>query len=236
MKNLTWYNKIGFYNNPFSIKPAAFDNDVLGYDKIISEVNASVATSSIVFVQGKYGTGKTTILKGIIAEFGGKKKVIYYNCNESYRSIDFDRLLINAGCFFSRLFGIRKKGKIILLDEAQDMNKKDLKHALKYYNEGFFSSIVFVSTKDDIGMSDTLKIIVKKNKYKLGIITPKQAIELVRKRIGDLEIISDKDIISIFSKNKNPRAFLKNCEDVFREAVESGNKKVTKKHINKIKK
>ncbi|MBL7054645.1 hypothetical protein ISS05_02720 [Candidatus Woesearchaeota archaeon] len=57
---------------------------------------------------------------------------------------------------------------------------------------------------------------------------------MIRKRIGNLKFISDKNIIRIFNKNNNLRAFLKNCEDVCRLAFENGDKEVTEKHIKKV--
>lgn len=234
MKRTTWYHEMGFFSNPFSTKPSSFDDEVRGYDIKIVKINKKIAESNIVFIHGKYGTGKTSILKGIIAGFRGKKRVIYYNCNQSERSIDFNRLLINAGGFFRRLFRIRKKNMIILLDEAQDMNKKDISQTKKYYDDGFFRSIIFVSTNEDIGLTKELKELVKENTFRLNTVNKKEAVKIIRKRIGELEYISDKNISMIFAKNRNPRAFLKNCEDVFRSAYEIGKKSITKKDIKKI--
>ncbi|MCK4521445.1 MAG: AAA family ATPase, partial [Nanoarchaeota archaeon] len=157
MKKTVWYHELGFFNNPFSIKPAALHNEIMGHNQTINEINRKIAELNIIFISGDYGTGKTTVLKKIIDEFKGRKRVffkernvIYYNCNQSDKSIDFDKLLINAGSFFTRLFRIKKKKMIILLDEAQDMNKKDIEQVKKYYNSGFFKSVIFVSKKDNI--------------------------------------------------------------------------------------
>jgi len=234
MKKLTWYHELGFFNNPLSIKPAAFDNDLKGYDKIIKEINKQIACLNNVFIYGKYGSGKTTLLKGIINEFKGRKQVIYYNCNQSEKSINFDKLLINAGSFLRRLFRIRKKNMIILLDEAQDMNKKDIQNVIKYYGEGFFKSVVFVSTKDDVEVMKEMEQFIGKNRFMVGNINKQEAVELIRKRIGNLKLISDDDIIKIFNKNRNPRTFLRNCENVMRAAFEDSKKKVTEKYIKKI--
>jgi len=170
MKKLTWYHNLGFFNNPFSIKPAAFHNELMGYDEITEEINEKIAESNTIFISGEYGTGKTTALKRIINEFKGGtfegKKVIYYNCNQSEESIDYDKLLIKAGGFLRKLFGVRKKGMIILLDEAQDMNKKDTEQIRNYYDEGFFKSVIFVSKKEDIKLTEELEELIGKNKFK----------------------------------------------------------------------
>jgi chromosomal replication initiation ATPase DnaA len=235
MKKLTWYHELGFYTNPFSIKPAAFHNELFGYDDLLAEINEKVEHSNIVFIHGPYGTGKTTILKGIIDKFRGKKRVIYYNCNKAEGSIHFDKLLINAGCLFHKIFRIKKKKMIILIDEAQDLNKKDMASVIKYYNTNYFKSVILVSKKEDVNLPSTLKkAIPKANNYHLGVLSNQQAILLVRKRVGDLQFIPDEMITKIFKKNKNPRAFLKNCEEVCRNAFELGTDKVSEKHIDKF--
>jgi len=232
MKNSTWYNELGFYNNPFSIKPAAFHNELMGHDQIIKDINKKVADSSIIFVSGDYGAGKTTALKGIIDEFKGKKRVIYYNCNQSESSIDYDGLLTNVS-WWRKLLGIRKKNMIILLDEAQDMNKKDIERVKKYYEEDFFKSVILVSKKEDMKLTKELEELIAENKFEFGNIDKTDAVRMIRRRIGKLKFISDQDIIKIFNKNSNPRVFLRNCEDVCRHAFEKGSKAVAEAHIKK---
>lgn len=229
---------MGFYSNPFSIKPAAFHNELFGNSSTIARVIKKLEERGIVFLSGEFGTGKTTVLKKIISEFGSKdvgiKKIIYYNCNQSEKSIDYDKLLINAGGFFSRLFRIRRKNMMILLDEMQDMNKKDLENVKEYYDNGFFRSIVFVSQSDNIKMPEDIGNEIGDNIFVLGNMTKNDAVKMIRKRIGNLKFLSDDMILKIFDKNKNARNFLKNCEDVVRFAFESEEEEVTKEHIKKV--
>lgn len=102
-----------------------------------------------------------------------------------------------------------------------------------YYDEGFFKSVVFVSRKEDLKLAEELEELTSKNNFKLGNIDKAEAVRMVRKRIGNLKFISDQNIIKIFSKDNNTRAFLKNCEDACRYAFESGSKGVTDEHIQK---
>lgn len=176
MKKLTWYHNLGFFSNPFSIKPAAFQNELMGYESKIKDINRQISNSSIIFIFGEYGTGKTSVLKRVIDEFKARKrgfftgkKVIYYSCNQSDKSIDFDKLLVGAGGFFSRLFNIRKKNMIILIDEAQDLNMKDIRGIQEYHGKGFFKSVVFVSgKKGGLILSEGLKRLIGNNKYLFG--------------------------------------------------------------------
>lgn len=235
MKKLTWYHEVGFFNNPFSIKPAAFHNELFGNASAISEIIKKMSKTGIVFISGEFGTGKTTVLKKIITEFRGNslvgKKVIYYNCNQSEKSIDYDKLLVNASGFLGRLFRIRKKDMIILLDEMQDMNKKDMEQVKEYYDNGFFSSVVLVSKYENVALSKGLEYDVNGNKFKLGNMTKNDAVKMVRKRIGNLSFLSDDIIVQIFCEDGNSRSFLKNCEDVCKRAFDEGDAIVTKEHI-----
>ena len=65
----------------------------MGYDETIKNMYKKLAESNILFISGLYGTGKKKVLKKIIKEFKLRKQVIYYNCNQSDRSFDFDKLL-----------------------------------------------------------------------------------------------------------------------------------------------
>lgn len=231
MKIETWYNKVGFYNNPFSIKPAAFHDDLLGYDNLIKDVNSKIRIGTIVFISGEYGAGKTTVLKRIINRFKGKKRVIYYSCNEQEKNIPLDSLLYNKN-FFTRIFRIKPKNMILLLDEVQDMNKKDAHKIVEYYKEGYFKSVLLVSTKQsDVKLTSELKELIDDNIFKLGKLTKKSAVELIRKRIGNVQFLTDEMIEKIHSINPNPRAFLKNCEDVCRYAIENDETEIKTKHI-----
>lgn len=238
MNKVIWYQELGFFNNPFSIKPAAFHNELFGNSSVISRVIKKIEEPNIVFISGEFGTGKTTVLKRIIREFRGEdfgaKRIIYYNCNRSEMSIDYDSLLVRAGGFFGRIFGSRRKGMMLLLDEMQDMNKKDLERVKEYYDDGFFRSVVLVSKRDDLELNKELTEEIGENKFKLGDMTKGEAVKMIRERIGDLKFISDDIILKIFKKDGNSRSFLKNCEDVCRVAFESGADEVGESHVESV--
>jgi len=233
-----WYKEFGFSSNPFSIKPAVFDNEMFGNDSVTTKIVKKINDGEMVFISGEFGMGKTMILKKIVGEFRGRglgeKRVIYYNCDSSERAIDYDSLLINAGGFLRRLFGIRKKGMILLLDEMQGMNKKDMERVKEYYDDGFFKSVVFVGKEDEAEFSDELVEAIGGNRFVLGKMSGKEAVKMVRKRIGGLKFLGDDMILKIFKKDGNSRNFLKNCEDVCRVAFEDGAKAVSAWHVDRV--
>ena len=234
MKTKTWYQNLGFYSNPFSIKPAAFHDELFGYEDMLSKIESKLKAGSVIFLSGQYGSGKTTILKRVINRFKKKKKIIYYSCNQSNKTVDIDRLLYSR-TFLRRLFHARQKNAILLLDEVQDINKKDSDKLCEYFDKGFFKSILLTSMRpNDVKFTDCLKELAKENIFKIGKLNKKQAIELVRKRIGNIEFLKDEIIEKIFSLNSNPRAFLKNCEELCRYAFEMEAGEVTEKHIKEV--
>ena len=87
---------------------------------------------------------------------------------------------------------------------------------------------------NDIEMTPELESFIGNNKIKVGEINEDEAVKIIRKRIGEIGIISDKMLAKVFSKDKNPRAFLKNCEDLCRYAYENGEEEVKEKYINEI--
>jgi len=234
MKAKLWYNDLGFSENPLTIKPAKFSTEIFGHKFTIDDITEKVHDSNVILVTGEYGTGKTSIVKKIISEFRGKLRIAYYNCNRSYKTIDFDRILRMAGGFFHWLFRIRKKGILLILDEAQDLNKKDMEKVAEYYEKGFFKSVVLATKGNDIQLTDSLKKLVEGNTFRITNINASDAVRLVRDRVGNTKFISDKLLVEIFQRNKNPRKFLKNCEEVFRAAFSQGSKSVQKRHVEEV--
>jgi replication-associated recombination protein RarA len=234
MKAKLWYNELGFSENPFTIKPAKFSKEIFGHKFTIEDIISRIKESKAILITGEYGTGKTSIVKKIISEFRGKLRIAYYNCNRSYKTIDFDRILRVAGGFFHWLFRIRKKGILLILDEAQDLNKKDMDKVAEYYEKGFFKSVVLATKGNDIQLTDSLKKLVEGNMFNITGINASDAVRIARNRIGSTKFISDKLIVEIFLRNKNPRKFLKNCEEVFRAAFDQGSRSVQKRHVEEV--
>ncbi len=233
-----WYKQLGFYNNPFSIKPAAYHDNLYGYDDAIGEVINKIKEGGVVFVEGDYGAGKSTMLKKIIHAFGGKKEVVYYSCNITENSINIESLIEGRKGFWSRLFfSGSDENLILLLDEAQDLSKEDSEEVMRSFNEKKFKTVILV-TKDIKKMNlaeDMRKAIVKDNVIRIGRLTNEDAVSLIRKRIGSTSLLSDDMIKLILKKSDyNPRRLLKNCEEVCRYAVENIEDKVKEEHIKKV--
>ncbi len=219
---MIWYRYLGFHNNPFSIKPAAFHDELLGYGHIVGGMEKDVAGKGIVFIEGAYGEGKTTILKRLLRRFGGKKRIAYFSCNRIDHNLDVKKLLNEKYGRVGRWLDIMPKNMIILLDEVQALSREDGEELLKFMRRGNIRSIVFVSQQYDTNkFPPEINKLVKR--YRLGSISGDDAVHVVRSRVGKLPLLSDKIIRLIFKiSDCNVRSLLKNCETVAKRSIALG--------------
>jgi ABC-type ATPase with predicted acetyltransferase domain len=232
--NEVWYKKLGFYSNPFNIKPAAFHEELVAYD--LSSIYKKIEKGDMLFIEGEYGSGKTTILKNIIARFKGRNRIVYYSFNTGEQVFDVRKLLDGANSLLRQITGFKEKNIVLLLDEVHSMKPGDAKKLLKPYKDGVIKSVVFVSHNYDLTeFPEEVSALLNGNVLRTTSLTPAEAIILVRKRIGTLDIIPDKIISKIYLRaGKNPRRILEHCEDVVRFAVEIGDTQVTDYHVTEV--
>lgn len=235
-KESAWFKKLGFNHNPFMIKPYAFSDELHGYKPYIQKINTSINNGKVIFIEGDYGVGKTSVLKQVIAEFSGQKRLIYYSANRSEGGIDFDSLISGRAGFFGRMFGQKPMNLILMIDEAQKMNLHDSEKIEELIEQGYFKSVVLVS--DDIkkvNFSKKLRKMIGKEVIDLGeAFTEQNAQKMVKDRLGDeSDFMPSKVVKLIYTKSlKNPRKMLENLEDVAKYTIdEKDRKKVTESDV-----
>ncbi|MBT4441118.1 hypothetical protein HOC98_03360 [archaeon] len=232
--NSVWFRELGFFNNPFSIKPAIYSDRIVGYEEVVDEIAFSVLNKKMLFLEGEYGEGKSTILKRLINDFGGQKQVIYYSCNRMEARLNVKKLLNGRYGFWGKLFDMKPKDMILLLDEAQELGAKDYSKLYSYYQEGYLKSIVFVGKefkKEEI--DDNLKKVSKE--VKLRKLTDAEIVTLVRRRVGSLPLLTDDVIKTVYNhSDKNVRKMLKNCESLCKHAVNFGETKISEDMIKEV--
>ncbi|MCA9478251.1 MAG: hypothetical protein KC535_03840 [Nanoarchaeota archaeon] len=235
MSKEMWYEKVGYAYNPFIIKPGFFDDEVIGYDEEVDKIVDLLRNGEMIFLQGNFGLGKTSILKYIINEFTGKNKVVYISRNRSDRAMDYADLLKGANKGLKGFLRVKAKNAILIVDETAKINAHDCRQIESFHETGHFKSVLFVdSSFDEARISDSIKKIIGKNVVSLKPLSEKAALELVRSRLdGNEELMSDVIIKAIYEKSeKNTRRFLENLEDVCRYAISSEEDVVKKTHLS----
>lgn len=231
---MLWYTEVGFSTNPFSIKPAPFDYKIIGYD--LKEIFEKIAKGEVLFIEGRYGYGKTTMLKSIINEFGGSRDIAYYSCNRPDNEINVEGLLHGKYGTLGKLFNLMPQGMILLLDEVEKMPKQDQEDLLKFKTQGNIKSIVFFGSSFEAANFDVdLKKHMVNNVVQLTKLTPEEAVEMVRERIGNIKLLSDSVIKQVFKHSgQNPRLMLENLEDICRYAVDNNDDEASEEHIKEV--
>ncbi|MBI2549803.1 hypothetical protein HYV83_01315 [Candidatus Woesearchaeota archaeon] len=215
-----WFRKLGFSRNPFNIKPAAFSYELFGIS--LDGVLSGIEEGKVLFVEAPLGYGKTTMLKGIIHRFGGRKKVIYANALPSEK-VDVKDLLKRSS-LVNYITGSLPTGMILVVDEAQNLTSGNSAEVFEFYRSGNVRAVVFFGTRySRTSFVEGLNSVMNGNVIHLSSPTPEQAISLVRGRIGNLPLLSDDTIRAAYRRAKgNPRRLLQICDDLCRYASELG--------------
>jgi replication-associated recombination protein RarA len=237
MRKELWYETLGYAYNPFTIKPGFFDDEVVGYDKEIDKVVDLLDEGNMVFLEGEFGQGKTTILKYLINEFRGQSRIVYISRNRNDRAFNYGSLLKGANKGLGKLFGLKAKNAILIVDETEKINAKDCEQIIDYFENGNFKSVLFVDKSiEQARLSKDIVEEIGLNVVKLKSLSAKDAVELVRSRLdGNEEFISDDMIQAVYEvSNENTRRFLENLEDVSRHAVEAQRESVSKEDLKVV--
>ncbi|MBI2105230.1 AAA family ATPase [Candidatus Woesearchaeota archaeon] len=232
-----WWRKLGFYTNPFTIKPAPFDNKVFGQDNILEDLYYKIPAGTMSFIEGNLGTGKTTILKNLISKFRGQGKVIYFSCNRIDTELNIEELLKGKYGFWGRLFGMMPKEMIVLLDESQQLSSVNTERIKYFFDQGNIKSVVFTGTNySNTNLHESIKErIGQDGLFRIKELGEDKAIALVRNRIGNSTVVNDDMIKKLWHMSgKNPRRLLQRLDRVFRYAVENMETELKEDHLKKI--
>jgi len=235
--NELWFEKHGFTASPFSVKTIHQSESLLGYNQEMQVVLSWVRNGKLVCIEGPYGQGKTTFVRQLFRYLGGRRKTVYFAANRLHKELDVDKLLYDRFGFIGRLFKIRSKGMICIIDEAHHLSKKDSSNLYAAYVKGYFSSIVLVTS--DASLMDLPKKFgdgVFKNLVHLDGFSKEQAILIVRSRLQDqFPQLTDAVIGEIHSRSKGkPRSFLRLCDRVCKYIADNDVKRFTVKDLSKI--
>lgn len=232
-----WYRKLGYHYNPFNIKPAYFTDELVGYDKVLNHLLYNILSGNMAFFEGPFGSGKTSILQYIKRRFKGEARIGYINCIQLDENTNIMKLLPSGPWYYKLIFGKKPKNITMLLDEAQALEPTNMERIKYLYDNDHVKSVVFAGTDfNAVQFSHGIKERIGNNVIKSPLLSPDDAVKLVRKRIGNDKLLSDEIIREMcFLSSSNPRKLLQMCEDACIKAVIEGKTSVTKEYIEKIK-
>lgn len=228
---MTWYEKYDFGEDPF-----ARNERVYGLDKVLDELVYRVESGSMAFVEGKEGAGKSAVLKQLIKRFGGKGKIIYFDCGQIEKKVNIEKLMTGKYGFFGRVFGIKPGDMILLLDNANFLSRKNCERIKNYFDNNYIRSVVFTGVSyTKARFSKSLRDRIGGRVVKLKQLSPEQALQLVNERAPGIELLGGDSIKKIYKlSSNNPKKFLENLGLVCEKAVGEGSDRVEEKHIKEV--
>ncbi|MCF7862301.1 AAA family ATPase [Candidatus Woesearchaeota archaeon] len=230
---MEWYTELGFALNPFEKDPFKINSSLIGYEKEVEDLLYLVDAGSTVLIEGPPATGKTTLLKEIIEEFGGEGKIIYVNGDKINKRIDIEELLMKNQNFWRRLMNKKPNGMILLLDNALALPRKSYERLQYYFDQNYLKSVVFATTESKLlKFPGSLFDRIGKRKISTKKLHMDDAVSMVLQRIEDNEFISKEDLEKIYALSDGSiYKFLENCEKIGMYKVENDLEDITASDI-----
>ncbi|MEM3374432.1 MAG: AAA family ATPase [Candidatus Woesearchaeota archaeon] len=224
-----WYEKLGFRENPFTTNPKKNHDKLVRMDEIIDEMFYRIESGSMLVIEGPQGSCKTTLMMIAAKKFGGNKNVAYVDCKILDKNLNITHVLQDKYGFLGRILNKKPKEMILLLDNVQELSKKNTERIKYYFDQNNIKSIIFTTEKySKAKFSESLRDRIGKRVLKIPELDEFDAIEIVKKRIGENSDLFNEELIKKLFKlsNNSPKLFLENCEKVAEAAVKKGRKRV----------
>ncbi len=228
---MEWYEEIGLEQNPFIDTE---DTQLVGYEDTLEEVFYRIAAGDMLFIEGKEGNGKTALLKRVIARFRGRGKIIYLDGKKLDKNANIGETLKNSIGFWNKLMGKKPRDMILLMDDVEELTRKNSERIKYYYDQNHIRSVIFTGTNyKTLGFTESLKERVSKV-IKLKELTEDDAVDIIKMRLGNNEIMPENIIRDIYKKsNKNMKTLMVHCSKVLDYTIgEKKEKTVTKEDVN----
>ena len=196
---MKWFEKFDLEKNPFDSNPINIDFKLIDKENESKEILYRIISGSMLLIEGEEGTGKTSLLKYAIDNFRGKGKVVYIDAKKLSKRLNINKI-------------IKKKGMILLIDNVQELSKYNNERIKYYFDEDYIRAVVFTTTDfETINFTDAIKDRIGKSIIKLSPLKENTAVEIVKSRLGNIEIMPENVIKQLFQISKDMTEFIRKC-------------------------
>ncbi|MFH1182176.1 MAG: AAA family ATPase [Candidatus Woesearchaeota archaeon] len=181
---------------------------LFGFDEVIEELSYRVQAGSMVFVEGRRGSGKTALLKAIIDRFRGKKRVIYIDCN-TIKDLDIEAVMQRRYGLIGRLMGITPKNMVLLADNVQHLSRRNVQRLQYFFDHNYIYSVIFTGESyAKSKLTKSLRDRIGGRVMRVPVLSPGDAIEIAHERFS----LEDEAIVKkIYKHSKGVADFIDNC-------------------------
>lgn len=203
----TWYEKIGFNENPLEID--AFkdkeNRTLFGRTKEEKEVVYRVMSQNMLFIEGDKGSGKTALLKKAIEAFKGKGKIIYVDSNAVNKKLNIEELLVGAKKYNPTKDKYPKE-MILLLDNVEELSKLNNERIKYFFDQNYIKSVIFTGKSYmDTEFTESIRSRIGNRVIKLSPLSEDFAVDIIMDRLGDKNhgFLKESTIKLIYSHSNN---------------------------------
>ncbi len=228
---MEWYEELDFDQDPFADTE---ETPLIGYEDALQEIFYRIAAGDMLFMEGKEGSGKTALLKRVIARFRGRGKIIYLDGKKLEKNVNLGETFKKSVGFWKRLTGRQPSNIILLMDDVEEVTRKNSERIKYYYDQNHIRAVIFTGTNyKTVGLSESLKDRVSKI-IKIKEPSEEDVIEIVKARLQNKQVMSEEVIKELYKRaNKNMKTLMTYCSKVLDYAIrEKKEKAATKEHIN----
>jgi Cdc6-like AAA superfamily ATPase len=232
---MEWYETFDFEENPFSTDPRENHDKLIDMEDHIEEIFYRINSGSMLVVEGPEGSGKTSLLMIAAKKFGGRKNVVYVDCEILDKNLNITHVLQERYGVVGRILNKKPKNMILLLDNVNYLSKKNTERIKYYFDQNYIKSIVFTTERySKANFSESLKDRIGKRVVKLPRLTQDKAIDIIMSRIDNKEMFNEQIIKKLFKISKNLKELLQNCEETAKAAAEKNRTRVQMADLKKL--
>ncbi len=225
---MKWYEHHGYAEDPFSTKKGAFIDHSVNLSEPAEELAYHIEAGNMALIEGANGTGKTALLFSTVEKFKGERKIIYFDCGND--TVDIKSLMQNRYGVLGKLLNITPKGMVMLLDNFEKLDSKDVERVKYYFDNNYIRSVVFTGSASSL--PENIRERIGGNIIRLKSLSAKDAVQLAKNRLGSLDFLPEKIIRKIYkSSGKDVKKFLEQCGNACAAAEEAGASSVAEEHV-----
>jgi len=231
---MEWYEELDFDEDPFSVDPRENHEHLVAMEEVLDEVFYRIQAGSMLVVEGPEGSGKTSVLMAAAKKYGGKKNVVYVDCEKLDKDLNITHVLQDKYGLMGRLFNKKPKDMTVLLDNVHKLSNKNTERIKFYFDQNYIRSIIFTTTDyKKAKFSDSLKDRIGLRVMKTPELSEYDAVEIIRNRIGDIELFNEPLIKKMFEmSNGSPNKLLLIARNA---AIEATKKSRTRAQMSDLK-
>ena len=219
------YEEPDYYEDIFSPRPNP-SLPLIGYDEILDNLIYWVNSGNLIFIEGKEGTGKTSLLYKVIKKFKGQRKVVYLDCQKVKKNINIEKLLIQKYGVMGKFFKILPNEMIVLLDNINFLSHKNAERIKYFFDQNNIKSVIFTG-EDSANIPESIKHRIGKRWIRIPRLNKNTATEILFSRIEEIDLMDSATTNKLYTiSDYNPKKFLSNCIRVFEYAEKLDKQKI----------